>query len=262
MNRSLFEKIWEGCVFIFILSLIIYVGFYRSDACAADIYMVAGAGVGRHELNGNGVWYQDGFDHKVSSDSTTYHAGLGWQALPWLAVEGLYHDFGKTKIDADFVLQDENYNPKSENHCNGRCNPLVHGQGTGRASGFSLSLVPSYGINRDWSVYARLGVLWYKRTWEERLKCCAAGTHHDDDAYGPELDKTFNTVQSIGNGEYLWTGDSAQVSPRSTGLATIWGLGLNYKSVRFEAMGTKGVQAMGSGHTNIGTVSISYRLGF
>lgn len=224
-------------------------------------YLALGVGQASHDLNGEGVWYQERFDHSIDSKSNTFHIGAGLKLSDYLSLEAAYHDFGKTRISADFVMPDPNYNVNSPTGCNGPCNPLAHGVGVGHMKGISLSLLPGYKINQEWKVHGRVGVLFYRREWDERLTCCAPGTYQEGDLYGPRLDKTFKTLIPMGN-EYKWIGDSPEVMPISKGRAYIYGVGVSYLNWRLEHMITKDVLAPGSGHTNLQSTTISYVFNF
>lgn len=228
----------------------------------AGPYLVVGGGSAQHAENGNGVWFQNGFEHKISSGSSAYQIGAGWRVNKWLSVEALYHDFGNTSISADFVFPDANYREESLNHCEGPCNPVAHGEGRGRTTGFSLSLLPTYEISRNWSVFGRLGALFYRKTWEEVVTCCAPGTYSEGALYGPELSARFSNLHPLGEGRYKWYGEDSVVKPENSGVATLLGMGVQYKSLRAEYLETRGVSALGDGFTNLRSVTLSYVVKF
>ena len=233
------------------IGIIIGLGLCTVTRCAraSPFYLVAGAGQAQSKLTGDGIWYQEGFDHSINSRSVDWNIGGGYQIRNWLATELLYHDFGKTHINADWVTPDDNYNLQTHG-CNGSCNPIIHGSGSGHDTGVSLSILPSVDLGPT-RLYGRAGVLFYRSRWEENYSCCKV------ERYFPEAPYHDFPVRH-------WNGDGpGQPQPYASGHTSLVGIGLSYKSVALEYMRTGTFsKASGSGFNAVQTLTVNYRYYF
>jgi hypothetical protein len=222
------------------------VGFAAGRASASPFYITLGAGASDSKLTANGIWYQEGFPYKSNPHSWAAHAGVGYQIAPWLAVEGLYHDFGHAHISADWVRNDDNYNPHTANHCNGPCNPLNHGDGTGTARGVSLSVLPTWHVTPQVALYGRVGVLFYKTHWAEQWMCCKT-----------KPEGVFQPTNET------WQGDGpGNAQPDASGRTSLYGLGARYGNFGVEYTRTGKFAKSSSGFNQADTLTLSYRLYF
>ena len=109
------------------------------------------------EINfaGAGTVTVTGTDYKFSDTDTTYSLFVGYQFVPWLAVEASWMDLGNTNIDTNGTyVYDVVPSPLPPGVPNGgtySINPQFE------SSGFAVSVLPMLPLGNAWNIYARLG---------------------------------------------------------------------------------------------------------
>jgi hypothetical protein len=141
-------------------------------ACAAHaesfFAVEVSLGGSAYEHGPNGLWYQDGFQHRFDLTAPAIEAGFTgdlYQAEHWgLSWHLDYAWLGMIHTQAMATPSDQNYNANSPNHCNGSCWPLANYLGSGHDSGFMFTLEP----HLDWGGW-RFGVeggpYYHRNTW-------------------------------------------------------------------------------------------------
>lgn len=113
-------------------------GVISAQAARVEI----GAGEATYNTIGNGIWYQDGFEHTLNLKSRTFLIGLRGELTSSITWHADYVNLGRASVDSWDTPVDANYNVSTENHCNGKCLPLVHVLGSGTVQGLALTLEP------------------------------------------------------------------------------------------------------------------------
>ena len=107
------------------------------------------------DLAGAGTVTVTGADYEFSDTDVTYSLFIGYQFVPWLAVEASWMDLGNTNIDTNgSYVYDVVPNPLPPGVPNGGAysiNPQFE------SSGFALSALPMLPLGDAWNIYARLG---------------------------------------------------------------------------------------------------------
>jgi OOP family OmpA-OmpF porin len=115
---------------------------------ASAFYIVGGAGVAQHDINGGGISGQLvdlgylGATTSVSNDETAWRIGAGWIAHPNLGIEVSYFDLGKPGYTSTATRP-------------GSFDASI------AVTGWSIDLVPQYQFGNNIGVFGRLG---YART--------------------------------------------------------------------------------------------------
>jgi hypothetical protein len=131
---------------------------FLAGACmAGESYFTVGLGKGYLRNNGENMWWQQtGWDHYVNEKSNVYRIGLGYDLKRWLAVELNYHDLGTYEHFAGFVIPEQQYNAATEN-CVAQCPNTRWGYLWGSAYSYSLTLIPSWHVTDNLSLFGRFG---------------------------------------------------------------------------------------------------------
>ncbi len=107
------------------------------------------------EIDFSGDVTVTGTDYEFSDTDTTYSLFIGYQFVPWLAVEASWMDLGNTNIDTrGTYVYDVVPSPLPPTVPNGgtySINPQFE------SSGFVLSALPMLPLGDAWNIYARLG---------------------------------------------------------------------------------------------------------
>lgn len=128
----------------------------------AEPYFTVGLGQGYLKHNGENMWWiQEGWDYRMKERSNIYRVGFGGRVNRWLAVEVNYHDLGRYEQFSGFVLPEEQYNAETRS-CVSTCPPTHWGYLTGDVYGISATALPTWQVSKNWSVFARVGFLYYK----------------------------------------------------------------------------------------------------
>jgi len=111
-------------------------------------YVGAGAGVSKLDVDSDfRSAVQSGFGPNFTTDiddeDTGWKIYAGYRALPWLALEASYTDYGKAKLKANTTLPSASIDTKWE------------------AEAFALDLLPTFDMDR-FSLFARLGAAFYR----------------------------------------------------------------------------------------------------
>ena len=185
------------------------------SAHAGEPYITVGIGKGLLKHPGDNKWWiQKGWDYTIDEDSTVYRLGAGWTFNRYLAIEANYHDLGKYDQFAGFMTAEDHYDASSPNLCVNGCTPTSWGHLRGQAHAISFAALPSYPLNDQARLFGRVGLAWYEATYSFRIS--------SSDSFGR-----------------AWTDGGATVR----GIAQVFGLGLAYGPVSFEATKFRGVKA-------------------
>ncbi len=119
-----------------------------------------GAGIAHANTQGNGTWYQDGFQHTLQLAQPAVELGVTWrltQRMDWhLDAVSL----GRYSSDS-WDTTDANYN--GTDGCVGACLPQQHFQGSGRVWGIQALL--SLHTRGAWRFGVEGGPFLYRETW-------------------------------------------------------------------------------------------------
>ena len=96
-----------------------------------------GAGQAQYQTLGNGIWYQEGFQHTLGLKSPAFMAGLTGDATRHVAWHLDYVYLGRASVDSWDTPNDANY---SGHGYNGTPLPLAHYIGSGSVYGFAATL--------------------------------------------------------------------------------------------------------------------------
>jgi hypothetical protein len=213
------------------------VATFASSVKAEGLEPYFTAGIGRGELRHPGPnkwWIQEGFDYTIHQKSTVYQLGIGLKVKPWLAAEVLYHDLGQYNHFAGFIAEEDLYNPSEPDFCTGECPATQWGYLRGEARAISLSLLPRYAFTKNFSVFGRLGVAYYKARFDAYITDGIVNSRH--------VVRNF-----AGSGE---------------GYSPLYGLGMTYGKFTVETAQFGEVAANGSSpYKDASTVTVSYRWG-
>lgn len=206
---------------------------FTATTCAGDLYFTAG--IGRGELRHPGPnkwWIQEGFDYTIHQKSTVYQLGLGLKVKPWLAVEANYHDLGQYNHFAGFIAAEDLYDPSEPDLCTGECPATQWGYLRGEARAVSLSLLPRYAFTKNFSIFGRIGVAYYKARFDAYI-----------------TDGIVNSRHVVRN--FAGTG---------AGYTGLYGLGVTYRNLSIETTQFEEIAANGSSpYKDARTVTVSYR---
>ncbi len=153
-------------------------------AVAADRGFYAGADVGQfaYDLDTNGVASQitdglaglglstSGVRTDTSEDGFTYGLVLGYQWLPYLAIEAAYVDLGDAEYKFGATVSD------------GTTSADVRARATIDSAGPSLSALGMLPFGRGWEVYGRLGVHFGSNDANLRVDLDGSGQSASDDS--------------------------------------------------------------------------------
>ena len=168
---------------VFALAVVIVLAI-RIDAHAAQIEV--GAGIAHASTNGNGTWYQEGFQHTLQLTQPVVEIGLTGRITPHMAWHVDALSLGRYASNSQDVLPDANYSATSITHCNGPCNSLANFIGSGRIYGVQ-ALLSRY-TGGAWRFGVEGGPFLYHETWRMDVPNWYApdGTHYDIRTYGSQ----------------------------------------------------------------------------
>src|SRR5436190_5761030 len=138
------------------------------SAAHADIRPEIGLGFTQFEHAGNGIWWQEEFDHKLTLQSPSIELGMTGDIKPWLGWRAGYKYLGRVKSDALALSIDPVYDQYRADKSPKDYKPSGHlgrWEGDGYVHGVYLSLTPSYRINDNVNVVLEAGAYVYKSTW-------------------------------------------------------------------------------------------------
>lgn len=141
-----------------------------TSASAESFFQVeAGLGAAAYSRGPDGLWIQDGFEHKLHLTAPAVEVGLTgdlYQARHWgLSWHVDWVWLGTIKSQGLATPSDANYNPVTKG-CNGPCWPLANYMGSGHDQGFLLTLEPHLDYGR-WRFGIEAGPYVYRSTWTE-----------------------------------------------------------------------------------------------
>ena len=155
-NRDGSPLVWTAIT----LAVLIVLGI-RLQAHAAQIEI--GAGIAHATTQGNGTWYQDGFQHTLTLTQPVVEIGLTGRLTPRMAWHVDAVSLGRYSVNSEDVLPDANYSPTAPTHCTGPCNPFANFIGSGRVYGVQ-ALLSRY-TGGSWRFGVEAGPFLYHETW-------------------------------------------------------------------------------------------------
>lgn len=127
----------------------------------------AGIGGTAYEKGGDGLWYQDAFQHKLELTAPAVKFGITGDLLTrprWgVAWHADYVWLGTVHTQALATPSDANYNIHTKS-CVGPCWPLANYLGSGHDAGFALTVEPYYDIG-PWRVGLEIGPYIHRYSW-------------------------------------------------------------------------------------------------
>ena len=149
---------------------------YASVAAHADsitdyVHAEIGIGGAAYQHSANGMWYQDGFQHRFDLTAPAIEVGLTgdlYQASHWgVSWHADWAWLGQIHTQAMATPSDANYNPVTKG-CNGKCWPLANYLGSGHDQGFLLTIEPhlDYG---GWRFGVEAGPYIHRSNWTENV---------------------------------------------------------------------------------------------
>lgn len=151
------------CHAALVLILAIF-GFAPAASASSIADFDIGLGYSRYGHQPNGIWYQDGFPHKLKLEAPSLSIGArGWIAEKWGWRAGYIH-LGRAEVNAQVQASDAVYNPASPTRCNGPCWPLSKLHGVGSVHGLYATVNPHFQLGGvTWM--AEAGLFLYKPYW-------------------------------------------------------------------------------------------------
>lgn len=159
-------------------------------------------GVTHFTPQSNGIWYQEGFNYKLGLTSPAVGVKLLTDAIQTGWQFGLgYLYAGRATSTAIAVASDTNYNDVTHG-CNGKCWPMSHWYGSGRAQGISLTARKNLG-----SWYVEGGVMASRNTYAVHIPdwiACATCSPQNVTSIQPTSVK-LSPVASVGYRRGDWS---------------------------------------------------------
>jgi opacity protein-like surface antigen len=137
---------------------------------------------------------------KVEDTDFTYSLFIGYQFLPWLAVEATWMDLGQSTVKTGGTYDYQVI-----------INPPVKNGGTYSSdadidsSGWGLSVLPMLPIGESWDIFARLGYFWGDNNLDGRFKA-------QDDLNGVPVGPPYDVpnFHASDNNDVFWWGIGGQ----------------------------------------------------
>lgn len=190
---------------------------------ANDDYFDIEIGRVSYKAIGDGVWYQESFEHVLDMKSVSYSVNGRYPIKSWLDVRLGFFDLGKVSSNAYATQWDRDYD-MSSHVCLSTCEKPAQFIGEGSVKGFSLSLQPTYRMG-DWSFFGEIGLIKAKVTWSMKVK----------------------SDEATGKWEW-WDCGHCSVDTWTTGQK--FGLGVSFKSISFVFSLFEGLDAKGKDPVN------------
>jgi opacity protein-like surface antigen len=153
----------------------------HADSITDYVHAEIGIGGSAYANGPDGLWYQDGFEHKLDLTAPAVRAGLtgplyergnwgiDWHIdYVWLGTVHTNAEVPSAKtntsqgkwVGADFI------GANTSNPCNGPCTNLSDFIGSGHDMGVSMTLEPHY-TYRGWTLGVEAGPYFHRSTWSE-----------------------------------------------------------------------------------------------
>lgn len=127
----------------------------------------AGIGGTAYNKSGDGIWYQDAFQHKLELTAPAVKFGVTGDLFTrprWgVAWHADYVWLGTVHTQAMATPSDANYDTHTKS-CVGPCWPLANYLGSGHDAGFTLTVEPYYNIG-PWRVGVEVGPYIHRYSW-------------------------------------------------------------------------------------------------
>lgn len=91
-------------------------------------------------VQGNGIWYQEGFPYTLNLNHPTWMVGITGKVNRYMDWHIDYQNLGISRSDSLDTPDDANYNPANSPPCNGPCVAISNYVGSGSANGIKLLL--------------------------------------------------------------------------------------------------------------------------
>lgn len=197
-------------------STLLFCVFLSANSHALDIEI----GQSKYIKIGDGVWYQEPFEHDLDMKSLAFGIYLRRPIAHWIDWRIGYFDLGTVKTDAMATPEDANYDFNSH-QCKDPCLPLSRFKGTGGIKGISVTTLPTY-RSGNFSAFLELGITYYHTSWDVSI------TH------SPEYI----------SGTSEWICDMCAVDKWNTGYR--YGVGIGYQDISisysvFDNLDTRGI---------------------
>jgi hypothetical protein len=141
----------------------------HADSITDYIQFEAGIGGADYARGSDGLWVQDGFEHKVNLTAPAVEVGVTgdlYQASSWGVSWHLdWSWLGTIHSQSLATPSDANYNLQTKG-CNGKCWPLANYMGSGHDQGFMLTIEPHYDY-AGWRFGVEGGPYLHSSTWTE-----------------------------------------------------------------------------------------------
>lgn len=149
-------------------------------------------GAAAYVRGADGLWVQDGFEHRLELTAPAVEVGLTGDIAPWLAWHLDYAWLGAIRSQSLATPSDANYNLKTR-QCNGTCWPLANYSGSGHDQGFYLTLEPHYDVG-SWRFGVAAGPYLHRATWAEDV----TSWHSSPDSASSNLHVTHDPKWQVG----------------------------------------------------------------
>lgn len=156
-------KITKYCLYYVFWAL--FFSAYCVNSNASEI--TVGVGQSLYLDRGNGIWYQNGFQHDLDLKSNVWSITVSDNITDGLDWDVGFISLGTVHSNAIATPSDANYNGATGS-CVGKCWPLSNFVGEGKSSGFTLDLSPFTYVH-GFKIAGYLGLYVNRSTWGETV---------------------------------------------------------------------------------------------
>ncbi len=123
-----------------------------------------GAGLAHATTQGNGTWYQDGFQHTLKLNQPFVEIGVTGAITPHMDWHVDAVSLGRYASNSEDTPRDPNYSGVGPTYCNGPCDTLANYIGSGSVYGVQALIARHTG--GSWQLGIEGGPLLYHETWQ------------------------------------------------------------------------------------------------
>lgn len=143
-------------------------GCAAATANAESFFQIeAGIGGSAYRDSGDGLWIQEGFEHKLQLTAPAFEVGFTGDILQRPSWGVSWHAdwvwLGTIHTQSMATPSDANYNTKTKS-CNGPCWPLANYMGAGHDQGLIFTIEPHYDTG-GWRFGVEAGPYIHRSTW-------------------------------------------------------------------------------------------------
>lgn len=181
-----------------------------AHAANAQPKIEVGVGVSQFTTREDGLWYQEGFSHKLDMRSPSISIGLTGDVNSWLSWRASYVYLGNARSSADAVPDATDY-PNgvggynaSTKSCNGACGPMRKFVGRGNLQGVYFTLEPHVTWN-GWRFGIEAGPFLYRATWNVDIYNTDGAPQwaaYEAMSYKPRIELGMVAGASVSRGHY------------------------------------------------------------